>query len=619
MSVMFPSGTERTVTREGRPLLHRSPRRRCFFTAVPPMLSIILLGAVPAPVAASAGDVREGSGWRRLAGAGFSVVGTASDGDLRKVRQEIQLFRDSLRALFPSLRLDGPVPLNIVVFKDDRAFTPFKPRSRGKPLDNVAGYFSVHPERTVIVMAPSSSEFTYRIIFHEYTHYLVHLNMRRVPLWLNEGLAEFYGTFRGSSMDGRSQLGRPIAWHVNTLVNGTRPPLRRLLSPDPGDMFRDPAAVGMFYAQSWAFVHYLLLGDNGAHRSQLSAFLALQNSGQPLDAMVTRAFGAPLEQVEREFAAYVKPFSWPVAQVTPARAEGTPPPIEPVGEVDALQEQADLLVWQGAFDEADRLLDKAQALDPAHGGLRLTRARSLLGRDRAADALEALGPVTAAPTQFAVELTRAEALRQLERHEPAVAAYDRALALQPQSAATLFGLSLSYLELGREEAAAAAFGSCVSADPTPVWYSAHAFAVLRMGLDTSVVNDVSEFLRRSPEGDHVYVSLAAALTLMRGNAHDEANRLLDAAAQPLKPNDWPAALIALFRGRISPAQLLARASDQGQLTEAHAYVGVLASIAGRTEEARTHLEWVTAKGLKNYVEYGIAIGELKRLARPTAR
>ena len=256
-------------------------------------LSILLLAGLSTDAGASPGETREGSGWRRLTGSGFSVVGNASDGDLRKVRQEIQLFRDAMRALFPSLRLDAAVPLNIVVFKDDRAFTPFKPRSRGKPLDNVAGYFSVHPERTVIVMAPSSSEFTYRIIFHEYTHFIVHLNMRRVPLWLNEGLAEFYGTFRGSSMDARSQLGRPIAWHLDTLVNHTRLPLRRLLSPDTGDMFRDPTAVGMFYAQSWAFVHYLLLGDNGAHRSQLSAFLALQDSGQPLDAVFTRAFGAP--------------------------------------------------------------------------------------------------------------------------------------------------------------------------------------------------------------------------------------------------------------------------------------------------------------------------------------
>ena len=44
-------------------------------------------------------------------------------------------------------------------------------------------------------------------------------------------------------------------------------------------------------------------------------------------------------------------------------------------------------------------------------------------------------------------------------------------------------------------------------------------------------------------------------------------------------------------------------------------MGVLASIAGKQDEARTHLEWVTGKGLKTYLEYGLAVGELKRLAR----
>ena len=137
--------------------------------------------------------------WKQLRADGFTVLGDASESELRKVRDEIQLFRDGLRALFPSLRLDGPVPMDVIVFKDDRAFTPFKPRARGKPIDGVAGYFSPQADRALIVMAPASGDFAYQLIFHEYTHYIIHLNMRRVPLWLHEGLAEFYSTFRGSS------------------------------------------------------------------------------------------------------------------------------------------------------------------------------------------------------------------------------------------------------------------------------------------------------------------------------------------------------------------------------------------------------------------------------------
>ena len=63
----------------------------------------------------------------------------------------------------------------------------------------VAGYFIPLPEEHRIVMSGTGRrEFTFYVIFHEYTHLLVDQNVRRLPLWLHEGLAEFYSTFSGS-------------------------------------------------------------------------------------------------------------------------------------------------------------------------------------------------------------------------------------------------------------------------------------------------------------------------------------------------------------------------------------------------------------------------------------
>jgi tetratricopeptide (TPR) repeat protein len=554
--------------------------------------------------------------WKRLRADGFTVVGSASASELRKVRDEIQLFRDGLRALFPSLRLDGPVPMDVIVFKDDRAFTPFKPRARGKPLDGVAGYFSPQADRALIVMAPASGDFAYQLIFHEYTHYIVHLNMRRVPLWLHEGLAEFYSTFRGSSYGDRSQIGRPVGHRVRVLHDLTLLPLRKLLGPDHQDLFRDPWGAAVFYSQSWAFVHYLMLGDNGAHRAQLKAYLAGQSSGGTLDERFARAFGMPLEQVDRELAAYVQRFSWPVAEVKPTRVETAPAPVERVPEVEALSQEAHLLVSHGALDEADVLLDRAEAIDGAHVATRLTRARSLIARERHAEALEVLGGTPGPDAHFGTELTRGEAFLALEQPEQAIAAYSRAVTVQPASPAGYFGLSLALRAQGRPEAAAA-FERCLAIDPAPGWYSARLFATLRMGLDADVAEDAASYLRESApeEGRRAYVALAASLALIRRDEREEANRLLDAALTPLDDKQWPARVITFVRGHTTAADLLARASGPGELTEAHAYVGVLASIAGKEDEARTHLEWVTGKGLKTYLEYGLAVGELKRLAR----
>ena len=98
-----------------------------------------------------------------------------------------------------------------VVFRDDSALTPFKPRTRGKPSDNVAAYLSALPDINYIVLAPSENrEFSYRVIFHEYTHFLIYRAAPRLPMWLNEGLADFYSTFNGSETDNRMIVGRPI-------------------------------------------------------------------------------------------------------------------------------------------------------------------------------------------------------------------------------------------------------------------------------------------------------------------------------------------------------------------------------------------------------------------------
>ena len=52
------------------------------------------------------------------------------------------------------------------------------------------------------------------------------------------------------------------------------------------DLYRDDLTTARFYAQSWALVHYLMLADNGAHRSALGAFMSALQNGDPADQVV---------------------------------------------------------------------------------------------------------------------------------------------------------------------------------------------------------------------------------------------------------------------------------------------------------------------------------------------
>src|SRR4029077_6182257 len=126
-----------------------------------------------------------------------------------------------------------------VVSGGDNAMPPSKPRDRGKPMDMVAAYFAPHPDVNYIVLSIGRREFTYQVVFHEYTPLLVNQNISRLPLWLNEGFADFFSTFDGSEVDRRLIVGRPLDRYVGLLV-GRAPPV-------PMSTFIDPASMRDLY------------------------------------------------------------------------------------------------------------------------------------------------------------------------------------------------------------------------------------------------------------------------------------------------------------------------------------------------------------------------------------
>ena len=570
-----------------------------------------------APPAAAAAPVMSRD-WKRLRTPSLTVVGNAGAGELRRVATEIERFRLALGAFAPGMRLDSPLPTTVVVFSDDRAFMPFKPRERGRPMPFVAGYFIPLPEEHRIVMSGTGRrEFTFYVIFHEYTHLLVDQNVRRLPLWLHEGLAEFYSTFSGSEQDGRTIIGRPIEWRVATLAASTPVPLARLTSPAVlGELLRDPVATDRFYATAWALTHYLMVGEGGALRPKLLAFLKACETGQDAGAAFKGVFGEDLAPLDKRVAAHVMRLQLSAIQL-PTTTVDLPAATEPMLETDAQQIRADLLVRQNAHDEAAPYLARALQIDPRHVAARLTKARSLLAQDRAADALDLVSaPDLAESPRFDAALVRADAFRETAHYADAVSAYQRAIGIQPEAPAAYYGLSLAQMALDNR-AAAAAFTRCLTLRPGAEWYQTRVLDALRIGVDTYVVSDAYNYVRLQgwQTDASSYTMLAAALTQRRLKKLEDAAGTLKEIASHRKPDDWVMAIVGFLEGKLTGDALIAKAKGDGQLTEARAYVGIAASIDGDLATATRHLEWVKASGRKDYTEYRLAIGELKRLAK----
>ena len=197
--------------------------------------------------------------WVSVRSKNFFLVGNASEKEIRQVATRLEQFREVFSRLFTRTNLTSPVPTTVIVFKTDKSYAPFKPNP------NLAGYFQPGPDVNYITLTTEAREggqSPFNIIFHEYTHLLVNNNSGNVPIWFNEGLAEYYSSVTVTD-DQKFELGRPISNHVYLLREKKMLPLKTLFQVDHKSPYyneRDKQSV--FYAQSWALMHYLILGKN---------------------------------------------------------------------------------------------------------------------------------------------------------------------------------------------------------------------------------------------------------------------------------------------------------------------------------------------------------------------
>jgi tetratricopeptide (TPR) repeat protein len=345
-----------------------------------PRVFLILLALAAASAHAYAyAEREEAGGWLSVRTQNFTVVGEARERDLLRVAARLEEYRAALSRLLPESDAAARVPTTVIVFRDDSAYQPFKPVFRGQTAGYVAGYFQPGAEINYITLAldseaargPSST------LLHEYTHLLVNNYFRAAPLWLKEGLAEFYSTARVSGDRRRVSLGAQVPNRVRSLRGAQLIPLRTLFEVDQSSpYYYETGKRGLFYAESWALAHYLLNGEGGARRAGLPRFMDMLAAGSAPEDAFRRAFGLDLEAAESALAAYVRAGAYAEDSETYARPpDSDPRPLAtPLAKAEGLALLGDLLLHTGRVEEAEGYLARALALDPS-----LARARVSLG------------------------------------------------------------------------------------------------------------------------------------------------------------------------------------------------------------------------------------------------
>lgn len=243
--------------------------------------------------------------WKQLQSQNFTIIGRTTDTQLREVASRLEQFRTALESLVPDDHLASRTPVVVTVFPDQKSNRPFMPRYHGRTVD-VAGLFLPGPDMNHVTLNAANPAAAFPVVFHEYVHLLVGNMVTGAPLWLHEGLAEFYSTFEADA-DGRTvHVGGIPQEHVLLLRQQPLVPLRELFAvTHESPLYNEGSKRSVFYAESWALMHYLLIG-NPARTPQLAQFLEQLSAGRAIDPSFREAFQTDPETLAEELRHYVR-------------------------------------------------------------------------------------------------------------------------------------------------------------------------------------------------------------------------------------------------------------------------------------------------------------------------
>jgi tetratricopeptide (TPR) repeat protein len=303
--------------------------------------------------------------WIEVRSPHFVVVSDANEKRARRVALQFELIRAVFQKSFPRARVDPVGQVTVLAARDEKSLKNLLPEFwEEKGQLHPDGIFVRGPEKNFVALRVDvPSEDAYHTIYHEYVHMLMSLNVPWLPTWLNEGIAEVYGnSFIGEKA---VHLGRPSLAHLALLRQGRLLPLDVLLAVDHSSPYYNEAdKASIFYAQSWALTHFLMLGDRMQHRQKLVEFVGLINNGMDQREALERTLG-DLKTLDERLKAYIQQPTLGYVRIEPPedikQEEFTVREL-PVAESDAVR--GDFHLQSGRETEARALLEEALRLDP---------------------------------------------------------------------------------------------------------------------------------------------------------------------------------------------------------------------------------------------------------------
>ncbi|HXB21221.1 MAG TPA: tetratricopeptide repeat protein, partial [Candidatus Solibacter sp.] len=304
--------------------------------------------------------------WTEVRSQHFRVLTDGSDKDARRVAREFEQMRFAMAELYPHLRLDSGSPLLVLAPRGEASMMELAPAFRKRKGFTPAGFFHHGWDKQfAIVRLDEIKPGAYDIVYHEYTHSIMHLNLRWLPLWLDEGLADFHANTRFEK--DRIVIGVPNTDRIKMLRSQTLVPLATLLAVNQGSpYYHDEYKASVFYSESWLLTHFLFFSPGMENGKKLWHFARLLQEMDEKKAF-QQEFGDPNDLQER-FEKYAKLFAITGAILdSPAHTDEKDFASRTLTQVETKAELGSYSLWSHDLATARPLIEEALKLGPKLG------------------------------------------------------------------------------------------------------------------------------------------------------------------------------------------------------------------------------------------------------------
>jgi tetratricopeptide (TPR) repeat protein len=249
------------------------------------------------------------------------------------------------------------LPIEVLLIGDEATLKELAPEYQGRKI-NVAGYYQRGQDRDFIVLSGRErSRNLTAIAYHELTHYFLSRSLVYRPAWLSEGLAEYFST--ADIRNGRITLGMLSPERLQWLRPEPILPLKEFFAVDSSSSYYNEARkANAFYAQSWAFIYYMIHGDYA------DGFKQFLEAATKSDVNLLDYLKVSEGRLETDFKNYLRTVNQRSRRTeVKINAQDVMMKVEPIPDAQAQITIAEIFLASGNLEEARRYLEAVNTLD----------------------------------------------------------------------------------------------------------------------------------------------------------------------------------------------------------------------------------------------------------------